>query len=76
MRTQQWPSGDIFESNTVLLWMLSTCSLPPLVRGVSVGVGVFTEQLREVSKRCGVALSSVLGGYLRMICRGKQKRAA
>lgn len=53
--------------------MWSACSLLSLVRGVSVGVWVFTEQLRGVSNRCGVALSSDRGGYLRMICRGDKR---
>lgn len=73
VRTQQWSSCDTVGSNTVSLWMLSACSLLSLVRGVSVGVRVFTEQLRGVSNRCGVALSSDLGGYLRMICRGNRR---
>lgn len=73
VRTQQWSSCDTLESNTVSLWMLSACSLLFLVRGGGGGgVRVFTERWRGVSNRRGVALSSDLGGYLRMICRGNR----
>lgn len=57
-----------------VLWMLSACSLLSLVCGVSVGVKVFTEQLWAVVNSCSAALISVLGGYLRMICRRNKRQ--
>lgn len=57
-----------------VLWMLSACSLLSLECGVSVGVKVFTEQLWAVVNSCSAALISVLGDYLRMICRRNKRQ--